>query len=204
MGQEREGRTYGPVFTTLGIDGSFSDAILPRAHQLVQEQGHKNPRDLLVNRELQKKRRHELGRNNRFPQPLHLLELSNIRENGRAGRSPAGSQGKSSRPHPAYNTGTRGSPRQQISSCKPRTTRTGPQRPPVYLFTDEFCDPGSPSRFDTNAACGVAMFDPEGLSIETFGQDIPEAVAQTLSARKETSNKPWAGRSSPLPREQTA
>ena len=64
--------------------------------------------------------------------------------------------------------------KQQISSCKPRIIRTGPQRPPVYLFTDGSCDPGNSSRLGLKVAYGAVMYDPEDQAVETFGQGIPK------------------------------
>ena len=58
--------------------------------------------------------------------------------------------------------------KRQISNCKPRIIRTGPQRPPVYLFTDGSCDPDGSSPFGIKAAYGAVMYDPEDQVVETF------------------------------------
>ena len=66
--------------------------------------------------------------------------------------------------------------------CKPRVIRTGPQRPPVYLFTDGSCDPDPESPFGIKAAYVAVMYDPEDKSTETFGQTMSQPLLRLLSA----------------------
>ena len=71
---------------------------------------------------------------------------------------------------------------EHISKCKPRLIRTGPQREPVYLFTDGSCDPDESSPLGIKAAYGAVMYDPEDQALETFGQDIGEDLLRLLSS----------------------
>ena len=50
---------------------------------------------------------------------------------------------------------------EHIFKCKPRIIRTGPQREPVYLFTDGSCDQDESSPLGIKAAYGAVMYDPE-------------------------------------------
>ena len=72
--------------------------------------------------------------------------------------------------------------KEQITKCKPRIVRTGPQREPISLFSDGSCDPDESSPLGIKAAYGAVMYDPEDQSLETFGQDIGEDLLRLLSS----------------------
>ena len=71
---------------------------------------------------------------------------------------------------------------EHIAKYKARIIRTGPQREPVYLFTDGSCGPDESSPLGIKAAYGAVMYDPEDQSLETFGQDIGEDLLRLLSS----------------------
>ena len=65
--------------------------------------------------------------------------------------------------------------------AKPRIVRAGPQRKPVYLFTDGSCDPDLDSPAGLNAGYGAVLWDPEDNALEIFGADVGDDMLEVLT-----------------------
>ncbi len=84
-----------------------------------------------------------------------------------------------------------------LQNSKPRMVRVGPQRKPLYLFTDGSCEPDEEARLGIKAAYGAVMYDPEDECVETFGAEISEELLTLLS--REGSKRQIVGQSELIP-----
>ena len=64
---------------------------------------------------------------------------------------------------------------------KARKVLVGPQRRPVYIFSDGSCDPDERSKFGIKAGYGTVLYDPETDSGEAFGSYLDEKLIEILS-----------------------
>ena len=77
--------------------------------------------------------------------------------------------------------------------------RVGPQRKPLYLFTDGSYEPDEEARLGIKAAYGAVMHDPEDECVETFGAEISEELL-TLPSRGGSKRQIMGQSTHPVPR----